>query len=142
MRAAGGVVVRRRGDTVEVLLVHRPRYDDWTLPKGKVDPGETDEQAARREVLEETGLQVESIRLAAAITSITMNGGTSLRAEGVISRRAISSIIHHSPFGKRTLPAPLPPHSAANPAARIEATGHVAKGTDLGDSEIPSGARG
>ncbi len=41
----------------EVLLVHRPKYDDWTIPKGKVDPGESDEQAAAREVEEETGLQ-------------------------------------------------------------------------------------
>ncbi len=39
----------------EVLLVHRPRYDDWSLPKGKADPGESDEDAARREVEEETG---------------------------------------------------------------------------------------
>ncbi len=38
-------------------MVHRPRYDDWSLPKGKVDAGETDEEAARREVEEETGLR-------------------------------------------------------------------------------------
>jgi 8-oxo-dGTP diphosphatase len=51
VRAAGGVV-RRDG---EVLVVHRPRYDDWTLPKGKLDPGEDFEEAALREVEEETG---------------------------------------------------------------------------------------
>jgi 8-oxo-dGTP pyrophosphatase MutT (NUDIX family) len=56
--AAGGVVWRRGPDgTVEVVLVHRPRYDDWSLPKGKLDPGETDEEAALREVEEETTLQ-------------------------------------------------------------------------------------
>jgi 8-oxo-dGTP pyrophosphatase MutT (NUDIX family) len=55
--AAGGVVWRRTGDgDIEVVLVHRPRYDDWSLPKGKLDPGETDEQAALREVEEETCL--------------------------------------------------------------------------------------
>ena len=55
--AAGGVVWRlgSSGD-VEVLLVHRPKYEDWSLPKGKRDPGETDEQCALREVEEETGL--------------------------------------------------------------------------------------
>lgn len=42
---------------LEVLLVHRPRYDDWTLPKGKLDPGETGEAGALREVEEETGLR-------------------------------------------------------------------------------------
>lgn len=41
---------------VELLLVHRPRYDDWTLPKGKAEPGELDEACALREVEEETGL--------------------------------------------------------------------------------------
>ena len=51
--AAGGVVVRDG----KVLLVHRPRYDDWTLPKGKLDPGESFENAALREVEEETGLR-------------------------------------------------------------------------------------
>jgi 8-oxo-dGTP pyrophosphatase MutT (NUDIX family) len=56
--AAGGVVWRRGPDgTVDVVLVHRPRYDDWSLPKGKLDPGETDEEAALREVEEETTLQ-------------------------------------------------------------------------------------
>ena len=52
VRAAGGLVVRD-GD---VLLVHRPKYDDWTFPKGKAEDGESDEECALREVLEETGL--------------------------------------------------------------------------------------
>lgn len=40
----------------EILLIHRPRYDDWSFPKGKADPGESDEDCALREVREETGL--------------------------------------------------------------------------------------
>ena len=58
VRAAGGVVWRPRGDGVEVGLVHRPRYDDWSLPKGKLDAGELGLVGACREVLEETGLRV------------------------------------------------------------------------------------
>ena len=52
VRAAGGVVERDG----RVLLVHRPRYDDWTFPKGKAEEGESDEECALREVREETGL--------------------------------------------------------------------------------------
>jgi 8-oxo-dGTP diphosphatase len=51
--AAGGLVLRDG----EVAVVHRPRYDDWSLPKGKLDEGEDFEQAALREVEEETGLR-------------------------------------------------------------------------------------
>lgn len=59
VHAAGGIV-RRRGPGAlwrrwEIALVHRPRYDDWTFPKGKREGRETDEETALREVLEETG---------------------------------------------------------------------------------------
>ena len=55
VRAAGGVVWRFHGDQTEVLVIHRPRYDDWSLPKGKAEAGERDEDTAVREVIEETG---------------------------------------------------------------------------------------
>lgn len=58
VRAAGGVVWRHPdGRAAEVLLVHRPAYDDWTFPKGKLKSRERDEEAALREVVEETGLR-------------------------------------------------------------------------------------
>ena len=56
IQAAGGLVIRTTPKSrVRVLVEHRPRYDDWSLPKGKVDKGETFEEAAVREVFEETG---------------------------------------------------------------------------------------
>jgi len=58
IRAAGGVVVRQRPDgALEVAVVHRPAYDDWTLPKGKLQAGEREEHTALREVEEETGMR-------------------------------------------------------------------------------------
>ena len=59
IEAAGGVVWQHTEDGVKVLLVHRPRYDDWSLPKGKLEPKETAAEGALREVREETGLRCE-----------------------------------------------------------------------------------
>ncbi len=55
VRAAGGVLWREVDGEVRVAVVHRPRYDDWSLPKGKLEPGELEAAAAVREVQEETG---------------------------------------------------------------------------------------
>jgi 8-oxo-dGTP pyrophosphatase MutT (NUDIX family) len=58
VKASGGVVWRRAGDgSIELVVVHRPRYDDWSLPKGKLGPGESWEECALREVAEEVGLR-------------------------------------------------------------------------------------
>ena len=58
VKAAGGVVTRPGpAGLVELILVHRPGYDDWTLPKGKLDGEESAEEGALREVAEETGLR-------------------------------------------------------------------------------------
>ena len=55
IRASGGLIVRDG----RVAVVHRPKYDDWSFPKGKAKPGENDEECALREMEEETGLRVQ-----------------------------------------------------------------------------------
>jgi 8-oxo-dGTP pyrophosphatase MutT (NUDIX family) len=62
VRAAGGIIWRRSGDRgrLELALVHRAAYDDWTFPKGKLDKGETEREAALREAEEETGLRCQA----------------------------------------------------------------------------------
>ena len=71
VRAGGGLVVDGDG---RVLLVHRPKYDDWTLPKGKADPGEDDLACALREVEEETGLDCRAGRELASTAYVDGKG--------------------------------------------------------------------
>lgn len=73
-RAAGGVVWRDGKQGVEVLLVHRPAYRDWTFPKGKLDAGESLIECARREVIEETGVRPVIGRYLGNITYYKRNG--------------------------------------------------------------------
>jgi 8-oxo-dGTP pyrophosphatase MutT (NUDIX family) len=74
VRAAGGVVVREDGGAREVVVVHRPAYDDWTLPKGKARKGESDEDCAVREVQEETGLRCKRGRELASTSYLDSAG--------------------------------------------------------------------
>jgi 8-oxo-(d)GTP phosphatase len=76
VRAAGGVVWRAaEGVDVEMALIHRQRYDDWSLPKGKLDPGEPALVGACREVLEETGFRVVAGRTLGESRYRVVNGG-------------------------------------------------------------------
>jgi diadenosine hexaphosphate hydrolase (ATP-forming) len=59
-KSAGGVVFRRLSGCVEILLIE-DRYGHWTLPKGKQEPGETDEETALREIWEETGIRARIV---------------------------------------------------------------------------------
>lgn len=63
IRAAGALLWREREDcSIEIALIHRPRYGDWTLPKGKIEDGETSLQCAFRELVEETGIRAAFTR--------------------------------------------------------------------------------
>jgi 8-oxo-dGTP pyrophosphatase MutT (NUDIX family) len=68
IRAAGGLVWRASEHGRQLLLIHRKRYDDWSLPKGKLEPGESWPDAARREVTEETGYAVSFQEFAGVTT--------------------------------------------------------------------------
>jgi 8-oxo-dGTP pyrophosphatase MutT (NUDIX family)/phosphohistidine phosphatase SixA len=73
IRAAGGVVWRQGADGPEVAVVHRPRYDDWSLPKGKLAAGELHLPAAMREIREETGV-VGAARSSLGVTEYDVDG--------------------------------------------------------------------
>lgn len=72
--AAGGIVWRDAPRGRELVVVHRPRYDDWSLPKGKLDRGERWQQAALREVEEETGFEVRLGEFAGGCAYTTNRG--------------------------------------------------------------------
>jgi 8-oxo-dGTP diphosphatase len=74
VEAAGGVITRDG----RIALVHRPKYGDWTFPKGKLDPGEDFEQAALREVEEETGLRCRLARELPSSTYVDAKGRSKL----------------------------------------------------------------
>jgi 8-oxo-dGTP diphosphatase len=81
IRAAGGVVWRPATDHsgeqgVEIAVIHRPRYDDWSLPKGKLAPGESDIEGAIREVFEETGFRVKVGRPLGKVRYLKQSGTT------------------------------------------------------------------
>ncbi|WP_454041597.1 NUDIX hydrolase [Cellulosimicrobium sp. Marseille-Q8652] len=78
IESAGALVWRVQGGDLQVRLVHRPRYDDWSWPKGKLDPGETFQAAATREVAEETGKPV--------VLGVPLPGLQYLTPEGRVKR--------------------------------------------------------
>ena len=62
IQAAGGLVIRRQAGQLQIALVHRPVHQDWSYPKGKLEEGESYEEAAQREVREETGFECRLLR--------------------------------------------------------------------------------
>jgi 8-oxo-dGTP pyrophosphatase MutT (NUDIX family) len=85
VRAAGGLIVRRQAGRLEVALVHRPVHQDWSYPKGKLEEGETLEDAAQREVLEETGLICRLLRFVGHTDYIDRKGRPKVVAYWVMS---------------------------------------------------------
>lgn len=73
IRAAGGIVWKGPRQQRRLAIVHRPKYDDWSLPKGKLEPGESWQQAAIREVREEAGCLVRVTGFA-GLTSYLVDG--------------------------------------------------------------------
>ena len=82
--AAGTVLWRTNNDQLDVAVVHRPRYDDWSLPKGKAEPGETLPACAVRETVEETGFRAVLGRLAGEV-SYRLTSGSRAGARKLIS---------------------------------------------------------
>lgn len=68
IQAAGGILWKKEGGQKKIALVHRHKHDDWSLPKGKVDKGETWKKTALREVLEETGFEAKIKKYAGSIS--------------------------------------------------------------------------
>ncbi len=73
IEAAGGLLWKVTPAGRKLAVIHRPHYDDWTLPKGKCEPGERWQQTARREVEEETGIAARLTGFAGS-TAYTVNG--------------------------------------------------------------------
>lgn len=94
VRAAGGVVWRAAGNgsqgmEVEIAIIHRPRYDDWSIPKGKLAAGETSFDGALREVFEETGYRVRPGRTLGEVRYMKQNGA---RREKVVHYWAMQAV--------------------------------------------------
>jgi 8-oxo-(d)GTP phosphatase len=94
IRAAGGVLTRPGPDGPMVALVHRPRHDDWSLPKGKLHRGENPVVAARREVWEETGVRAwVGVRLPSVSYQVPIGQGSPVElADKVVDFWAMRSV--------------------------------------------------
>jgi 8-oxo-dGTP diphosphatase len=88
VQAAGGLLIRRQDGKLEIALVHRPIHQDWSYPKGKLDDGETFEDAARREVFEETGFVCRLLRFIGHTEYLDRKGRPKVVAYWVMSLEA------------------------------------------------------
>lgn len=125
VRAAGGVVWRRHGDDVEILLVHRSRYDDWSLPKGKNEPGEDDLTCARREIEEETGLRCVP--------------GAELARRDYVDHRGRHKVVRYWAMAAPDDAEPIGDGEEVDVLAWMAATDAIGWASYLGDREVIAG---
>jgi 8-oxo-dGTP diphosphatase len=85
VQAAGGLIVRQLSGQLQIALVHRPVHQDWSYPKGKLEDGETFEEAATREVFEETGFECRFLRFLGHTEYIDRKGRPKVVAYWVMS---------------------------------------------------------
>ena len=153
VRAAGVVPVRWREGVLQVALVHRAKYDDWSWPKGKLDHGEDFPVAAVRETFEETGLQVRLGRpLPDVRYALQSNGQTKLvrywvgtvvgghgRLEHEIDRDGVPALAAPRPAEDHRHDAPPPRRFGREEMSRRDDVGldHAVR-----DARIARGARG
>jgi 8-oxo-dGTP pyrophosphatase MutT (NUDIX family) len=88
VQAAGGLLIRRQAGKLELALVHRPIHQDWSYPKGKLEDGETFEEAAQREVFEETGFVCRLLRFIGHTEYVDRKGRPKVVAYWVMSPEA------------------------------------------------------
>jgi 8-oxo-dGTP diphosphatase len=88
VQAAGGLLIRRQAGQLQIALVHRPIHQDWSYPKGKLEDGETFEEAAQREVFEETGFVCRLLRFIGHTEYIDRKGRPKVVAYWVMSPEA------------------------------------------------------
>lgn len=106
VQAAGGLVVRRQSGQLQIVLVHRPEHEDWSFPKGKLDEGETFEDAAQREVLEETGMVCRLLRFMGHTEYVDRKGRPKVVAYWVMAPEAGSFAPNVEVDELRWLPLP------------------------------------
>jgi ADP-ribose pyrophosphatase YjhB (NUDIX family) len=94
IRAAGGLLWRDGKNGYEIAVVRRDKYQDWSLPKGKLDPGETWEAGALREVREETGFEAKLLGFAGAVGYTTDKGPKAVRYWHMLPRGTQGRIEH------------------------------------------------
>jgi len=107
VRAAGGLVVRRASGQLQIALVHRPVHQDWSYPKGKLEEGETFEDAAQREVLEETGLICRLLRFIGHTEYTDRKGRPKVVAYWVMAAEAGTFVVNEEVDELRWVDAPV-----------------------------------